>query len=162
MSPAEELRFLILGTQREGNRFFSALLAPLGLTPSQAEVLRCLAEADGLSLNALGRRLVCETGSPSRLVTSLVDRGLIERQDNPGDRRQVTLSLSEAGAQLAREVAAVEKRLHGWIEERLAPEEIATVSDGLRRMLAGTAAGNAVRERLHTAGKSKGHSRRRA
>ena len=54
MSPAEELRFLILGTQREGNRFFSALLAPLGLTPSQAEVLRCLAEAEGALLDMFG------------------------------------------------------------------------------------------------------------
>ena len=42
MSPPEELRFLILGAQREGNRILADRVSPLGLTPAQAEVIRCL------------------------------------------------------------------------------------------------------------------------
>ncbi|RIJ19988.1 MarR family transcriptional regulator, partial [Clavibacter michiganensis subsp. insidiosus] len=35
MRPAEELRYLILGAQREGARAYAAALAPTGLTPAQ-------------------------------------------------------------------------------------------------------------------------------
>lgn len=147
MTPEEELRFLILGAQREGNRVLAALLAPLGLTPSQAEVLRCLADAGSLSLNALGRRLVCETGSPSRLVSTLVDKGLVHRHEDPNDRRHVSLLLSDEGRSLEKQVRDVERRLHEWIGERLDPDAIACLSERLQRLLEDTNAGNAVRQR---------------
>src|SRR5512132_4399231 len=80
MKVAEELRYLVLAIQREGNRLLAAELKPLGITPSQAEVLRVLRDHGPLTLNALGGLLVCETGnSPSRLVDRLVARGLIQR-----------------------------------------------------------------------------------
>ena len=79
MRPEEELRFLILGAQREGNRLLAAQLSPLGLTPSQAEVIRCLGDYGSMSLRALGELLVCESGSPSRLVDALVSREIVAR-----------------------------------------------------------------------------------
>ena len=66
MKVAEELRYLVLAIQREGNRLLAAELKPLGITPSQAEVLRVLRDHGPLTLNALGGLLVCETSnSPS-------------------------------------------------------------------------------------------------
>ena len=38
MQPVEELRYLMLAVQREGNRTLTEALRPLDLTPSQAEV----------------------------------------------------------------------------------------------------------------------------
>src|SRR5215212_5438791 len=38
MNEVEELRYLVLAAQREGNRMLAQGLRPLGLTPSQAEV----------------------------------------------------------------------------------------------------------------------------
>src|SRR5687767_13058071 len=87
MHPVEELRYLILAIQREGNRILAADLKALGLTPSQAEVLRVLREFQPLTLTGLGELLVCETGtSPSRLVDRLVAQGLVQRQADTGDR----------------------------------------------------------------------------
>jgi hypothetical protein len=80
MKIVEELRYLVLAIQREGNRLLAAELRPLGITPSQAEVLRVLRDHGPLTLNALGDLLVCETGnSPSRLVDRLVAQGLVKR-----------------------------------------------------------------------------------
>jgi MarR family transcriptional regulator, organic hydroperoxide resistance regulator len=148
MSPEEELRFLILGAQREGNRIFAGLLAPLGVTPSQAEALRVLQDAGSLSLIALGSRLVCESGSPSRLVSTLVDKQWVARTEDPKDRRLVTLRLTRSGGQLARQVRKVEDRLHGWIAARLSSDDIAAVSGGLRALLADSAAEQAVAARI--------------
>jgi DNA-binding MarR family transcriptional regulator len=147
MSPEEELRFLILGAQREGNRMLAERLAPLGLTPSQAEVLHCLAIAGPLSLNALGRLLVCEAGSPSRLVDTLVGRTLVERTENPVDRRQVTLRLTSKGKRLALDAAKVEDELHGWIRQRLEAGGVSTAVKQMRRLVSGTTAGHAVARR---------------
>lgn len=147
MSPEEELRFLILGAQREGSRVFTSLLAPLDITPSQAEVLRCLSEAGSLSLNALGRRLVCEAGSPSRLVSTLVARNWVERREDDRDRRQVTLALTPEGVETEKAVREVEERLHGWISSRIPHAEIVSASRSLGKLLAATTAGKAIEER---------------
>lgn len=147
MSPEEELRFLILGAQREGNRLFAERLASLGLTPSQAEVLRCLDDAGPLSLIALGGLLVCETGSPSRLVNTLVEKAFVERNENPADRRQVTLRLTADGRRLATKVSKVEDALHSWIRERLGAGALAVTAKHMRRLLAGTLASDAIERR---------------
>src|SRR3954454_11517521 len=97
MTPAEELRYLILAMQREGNRLLAAGLRGLDLTPSQAETLRVLTDHQPLTLSGLGELLVCESGdTPSRLVDRLVKNGLIRREVDPGDRRQVHLTLTPA------------------------------------------------------------------
>jgi DNA-binding MarR family transcriptional regulator len=147
MTLEEEFRFLILGAQREGNRLLAERLAPLGLTPSQGEVLRCLADAGPLSLVALGGFLVCETGSPSRLVTTLVEKGLVGRQEDSADRRQVTLRLTAEGRRLAQKVSRVEESLHGWIGERMGAAALAATTGHMRKFLSGTQAGNAIARR---------------
>src|SRR5262245_41840403 len=97
MQPIEELRYLILAAQREGHRLLAEPLRPLGLTPSQAEVLHVLEDHEPLSLIALGDLLVSETGSPSRLVQGLVEDGLVERLPSAADKRMVTLTLTDRG-----------------------------------------------------------------
>jgi len=112
MQPIEELRYLILAAQREGNRLFADTLQPLDLTPSQAEVLRVLQDHEPLSLIALGEHLVCETGSPSRLVQGLVADGLVERVPSATDKRMVTLTLTTAGREKAANVQAIEAQVY--------------------------------------------------
>ncbi|MFI6778538.1 MarR family winged helix-turn-helix transcriptional regulator [Nocardia sp. NPDC050412] len=137
MRPAEELRYLILAIQREGNRKLSSELRPLGLTPSQAEVLRVLADHQPLTLAGLGDLLVCETGgSPSRLVDRLVAMDLIDKQTGSTDRRQITLGLTPAGGRLAAEVARVEERLYGAIDTATTGQPV----DETLRLLRGFAA----------------------
>jgi DNA-binding MarR family transcriptional regulator len=92
----DELRYLILAVQREGSRRLAARLRDAGLTPAQAEVLDVLRDRAPLSLAELGRLLICETGSPSRLVDVLVQRGLVTRTPSPHDRRVVSLGLTES------------------------------------------------------------------
>src|SRR3954469_1839470 len=83
MEPIEELRYLVLGAQREGNRVLTELLRPVGVTASQAEVLAVVRAGGPRPVREIGERLVCETGSPSRLVASMVDAGLLERGGRP-------------------------------------------------------------------------------
>jgi DNA-binding MarR family transcriptional regulator len=148
MKQAEELRYAILALQREGNRGLIAALAPIGVTPAQAEVLRVLKDYAPLTLAGLGDLLICESGSgPSRLVDRLVARGAVHRTTGKADRRSVTLVLTPEGKELAAGVAAVEAALYDTIDQVTAGQPIDELLRLARRMLAGSASGEALARR---------------
>lgn len=148
MQPIEELRYLVLATQREANRLFAETLRPWHLTPSQAEVLRVLQDHQPLSLIALGDLLVCETGSPSRLVQGMVDEGLIERSPSLTDKRMVTLTLTALGQERADNVAAMEARFYEANEELLKGTPIPEMLGLLWRFVDDKPAGMALARRI--------------
>ncbi|NUR28987.1 MAG: winged helix DNA-binding protein [Catenulispora sp.] len=145
MTPVEELRYLILAVQREGNRQLAQALRPHGVTPAQAEVLRLLQERQPLTLSGLGELLVCESGTnPSRLVDRLVAAGLVKRVVGEHDRRQVELTLTPEGVRVAGRVAGIEDELHRAIESAGSARDIDTVIAYLRTLADGSPAGEAV------------------
>ena len=117
MRTAEQLRYLILATQREGNRQLSAMLSEIGVTPAQSEALRIIADHGPLALGELGDMLVCDTGaSPSRIVDRLVAAGLVQRTPSEHDRRQVRLTLTPQGRDKANRVAEIENQLYDLLD----------------------------------------------
>src|SRR6185369_14391199 len=145
MRPVEELRYLILAVQREGNRQLAQALRPHGVTPAQAEVLRLLQERQPLTLSGLGELLVCESGTnPSRLVDRLVAADLVNRVPGEFDRRQVELTLTAAGQRLARRVAGIEDEIHRQLEKAGSARELSAVIGYLRKLADDSPAGQAV------------------
>jgi len=146
MTPAEELRYLILALQREGNRQLTEVLRPLGLTPAQAEVLQVLEQFGQLTLIELGERLVCENGSPSRLVKSMVNHGYVVRTPDPNDGRAIRLSLSDKARKLMPQLNAIEDAYNeevGKLAEGL-PISLDTALETFRGLVADTNAGRAI------------------
>ena len=96
-NPTTGLPFLLSQVGAHASAAFAERLAPLNLAPPHAGILWVIREADGLSQQALGDKLGM---FPSRLVLlldELEQRGLIERRDNPADRRSYALYLTKAG-----------------------------------------------------------------
>jgi DNA-binding MarR family transcriptional regulator len=148
MDQIEELRFLILGAQREGARGLTALLQDAGLTAAQSEVLAVIRDAGRpLTVREIGERLVCESGSPSRLVSSVVAAGLLARGQRAGDRRAVELSLTPAGKSALRDVAAAEGKLREWLSGTLTAKEREATVRTLRKLVADRPAGAAIARR---------------
>jgi MarR family transcriptional regulator, organic hydroperoxide resistance regulator len=149
MRAAEQLRYLALGAQREGNRWLANELRPLGLTPSQAEVLRVLGDAAPLSLSTLGELLVCESGTnPSRLVDRLVAAGLVERRPLETDRRAVVLTLTAKGEKLERRVRSIEDAMYAELDQAGSPAEVATAIEFLQLFVVGRPSGDALAARI--------------
>lgn len=147
MQPIEELRYLVLAAQREGNRLLSEALQPLGLTTSQAEALRVLEDWQPLALIELGSLLVCEQGSPSRLVAGLIAAGYVESTPSPDDRRKVVLTLTPRGREAAQRVRAAEAALHTALSSLLSSRQIEELLPIFRRLVAGRPAGDALARR---------------
>ena len=113
---------------------FAERLAPTGLTPAHAGLLRAVAADEGRSQQALAEQLGV---MPSRLV-ALVDElerdGVLERRRNPRDRRHHALHLTDTGRVRLRELGRI-AREHG--AEFLTPlddAERATLGDLLARL----------------------------
>ncbi|QUD86933.1 MarR family winged helix-turn-helix transcriptional regulator [Phenylobacterium montanum] len=147
MTPTQELRYLILAAERTGGRMLAAGLKHLGLTPSQAEVLQVLSESGPVSLSTLGGMLVCESGSPSRLVAGLVARGLVAREAAAEDARIACLSLSQEGRALVRQLKGLDDELTGKIAASLTPKQVEAMVAGMRKLLGHTPLGQAVARR---------------
>jgi len=147
MEPIEELRYLMLAVQREGNRTLTEALRPLDLTPAQGEVLRVLQEFQPLSLIELGDLLICESGSPSRLVNSMVEAELIERVTSTVNRRKVTLTLTEKGQEKAGRVREVEQKMYHTLSELLGDAALPEIQALLWRFIEGRPAGDALARR---------------
>ena len=150
MDSLEQLRYRVLAAQRDGNRTLTSLLKPVGVTPAQAEVLRVLDAPEPLTLSRLGERLVCEPGSPSRLVNSLVEAGLVTRRAHPSDARATRLELTADGRERASRVAAVETRFYDELRKRLTStgEDIEIALRVLREISGDGASATALRRRL--------------
>ena len=153
MRPAEQIRYLILAAQRGGNRQLASALRPLGLTPSQAEVLRLLADQLPLTLTGLGELLVCESGTnPSRLIDRLVTAGLVERVESSRDRRHVELTLTADGQQKADLIAGIEEQMYEFIDTAGAGHDTGAVIAYLRALVDDQPAGLAVQRRAEWPG----------
>jgi MarR family transcriptional regulator, organic hydroperoxide resistance regulator len=149
VSRAEELRYLVLAAQREGNRLLTALLRPLGLTTAQAEVISLLSDRKVLTLGGLGELLVCESGTnPSRLVDRLVTQGLVERIRSTTDGREVLLQLTNTGRRAAGQVAVVEGELYASLEVLAARHDVEATLALLHEFIRDLPSGQAVARRF--------------
>lgn len=72
---------------------------------AQVEILQRLADEPGLRVTELAARHRLATNTVSNLVQQMVLAGLVERREDPRDRRAVTIELSSSGAD----------QLHGWL-----------------------------------------------
>lgn len=86
---------LLLGDRE----FLVAAWAESGLTPSQGNLLYFLKPGEPATMAALARFLGCHDSNVTGLVDRLEGRGLVERQNDPADRRVKLVALTDAGAE---------------------------------------------------------------
>ncbi len=147
-SPLQELRYLILAVQREGNRWLSEMLRAADLTPAQAEVISILADREPLTLSGLGKLLICETGSPSRLVNSLVQKGFVAQDNHQTDRRAKLFYLTPNGKATLALIHKTEEEIDGFLSALLSDQEIKYTRSSLYKLLGGTAIEQAMLRRF--------------
>lgn len=107
LSLDRQLCFAIYAAGHAFTRFYKPRLEGLGLTYPQYLVFLVLWEEDGLTVKALGERLFLDSGTITPLVKRLEGRGLLERQRDEADERQVRVFLTEEGRGLREKATAV-------------------------------------------------------
>jgi MarR family 2-MHQ and catechol resistance regulon transcriptional repressor len=85
-------------------------------------------------VNVLGRKLLLTSGSITTAVDRLVERGLVHRTDDPGDRRVRLVALTTAGRRLIKPAFARHRSDLDDVVAVLAPRERATLVTLLRKL----------------------------
>lgn len=147
MDDLERLGLLTKAVSRESDRRLTELLKPLGVTPSQAEVLQLLDQHGPMSLGELGGLVLFEGGHPSRLVDRMVTAGMVDRQESADDRRRIQLSCTPAGRQLAAAATAAKEQFRVWLRAQLEGVELTPAMDALAAVLVGTSMQGTVSSR---------------
>ena len=144
---AEKFRYLILAAQRQGNRILKVLLKDIGVTPSQAEVISVLKHNQPVTLKALGSLLICEEGSPSRLVERMVKEKFVERIREEIDSRYVRLALTDLGNEKYLQIVAVETNLYEMLAKLYTRGELQQTNQMLSKLLVDSPLSYALNER---------------
>jgi DNA-binding MarR family transcriptional regulator len=124
--PSSEALLSILRAAAVLDHQLTEVLRPYGLTPTQYNVLRILRGAgrQGLCGREVAERLVSQVPDVSRLLERMEDLGLISRERDSGDRRNITARVGDKGLRLLdRTLPALEafeeSRFRGISTERI-------------------------------------------
>ena len=113
---------------------FAERLSPLGLTPAHVGSLRIIAASAGSSQQEVAERLGM---FPSRLVVlvdELQDQGLVERRENPRDRRIYLLHPTAHGTEILKSIGRVAREHQDALLAALNMEERAVLASLLSRI----------------------------
>lgn len=145
----EILRFLIKSCERESMGVFNNLLKDIHLTANQVEVLTVLDSYGPKSVKDLGGLLICEKKSPSRLVQSLINKGLLIKETSKQDKRVSLIALSEQGKQLLPEIHRQNDEFNKIIGKRIKDkDQITELIKILSSYLAGTESMEKIQRRF--------------
>jgi homoprotocatechuate degradation regulator HpaR len=114
---------------------FRPHLREKGLSEQQWRVIRALAEAGSMEINALGEVCHIHPASLSRMLPNLEKDGRIERRTDRDDQRYTIVSITAKGKALFQQVAKESEQIYASIESRIGSRELKTLYDLLDRTI---------------------------
>ena len=131
----EYLGVLIAAVRSRIKQVVLVQVAGFGLGPQQFWMLVGIHEQPGVSQAALAERVRADAPTVSRTLATLLDRGLVRSDHDPGDRRRSRLYLTASGERLARELKAVAEEVRAAVVDGMSAAEEAALRKGLQRIL---------------------------
>jgi MarR family transcriptional regulator for hemolysin len=130
-----ELGLLIARLARLWRREADQALADHGLSQATAHPLRVLSRRGKCARQGvLAEEMGIEGPSLVRLIDLLQAEGLVERREDPTDRRAKTLHLTSKGEAKADEINRILRRVRAFLLKDIAPEDLAITYDVLQRI----------------------------
>lgn len=118
----DHVGFLLRRAHQRHVALFLEQAGPHGLTPTQFAALFKVVELGRVTQNLLGRLTAMDPATIQGVVRRLTLRGLLQRADDPMDRRTAVLTPTEAGIALIDRSVACAQRSH---DAALAPLNVA-------------------------------------
>ncbi|PKR56019.1 MarR family winged helix-turn-helix transcriptional regulator [Thalassospira marina] len=101
------LCFSVYSTGHAFNRIYKPLLDRVGLTYPQYLVMVVLWQEDGQTVRSIGGKLFLESSTLTPLIKRLEGAGLLTRERDREDERQVRVMLTQQGRDLQKEAENV-------------------------------------------------------
>ena len=141
-----DLLFLLHDLARHSRMEADRRAAAQGLTLAQWKILMYLERQPGLSQKELSEILEVEPITIARLIDRLEASGMVQRRDDPADRRIWRLHLTRGAAPALKALAHERADMLDAITKGLSRAEIAAVATAMERMKENVIAGLRARE----------------
>jgi DNA-binding MarR family transcriptional regulator len=129
---AGRLGYLLKHARERLGELTAEVLAPFGVTGRQVGVLIAIDDRVPLSQQEVARRLGVDRTTMVDLIDELEDKALVQRRQDPADRRRNVVALTPAGtATLAAASRATQEAERRFLESLPAPQA-AAFRDALR------------------------------
>ncbi len=119
---------------RVGRSYADSFLKEKGVSRGQVPYLMELYHHDGVSQDFLAQKAAMDKSTAARAIQKLEAAGLVRREQNPQDKRENLVYLTEAGRQIH---PYVKQLMSQWIQlvtEEVSEEEMRVLVDILERM----------------------------
>ncbi|HHS7809033.1 MULTISPECIES: MarR family winged helix-turn-helix transcriptional regulator [Pseudomonas] len=117
------------------DRIIDTHMEPHGITAAQFKVLIIMAQFGVDTPAELCRHLSLDSGSMTRMLDRLEQKGFLVRQRSEGDRRQVQLKLTEQGQQLADRLPHIGADAMNELAGAVTTDELKTLEYILKKIL---------------------------
>lgn len=121
---------------RRSQAYLTRELEPIGLSAATYSPLLALFRHDGQSQEELAAHVGVDKAAIKRAIDSLVEGGLVVREDHESDKRAYRLKLTSLAHERRQEIQKVLEAWEAIITEGFAPEERMMASALLERMVA--------------------------
>ncbi len=106
-----QLCFPLYAASREVTRRYKPFLDEIGLTYTQYVVMLVLWEEGSISMHELGKKLYLDSGTLTPLLLKLEGKGLISRERNEKDVREMIISITDKGTGLKVQAREIPSRI---------------------------------------------------
>jgi len=124
--------FRVLSPIHQANRQVSLhidrLLADLGVSAQEGQILAFIAARDGVPVSALVRLIGVAKSTMTSILKRLERNGLVRRDANPGDGRSAHLSATAKGRRAGAVARARVLDLEGRLQRRLSEADLGTLA----------------------------------
>jgi DNA-binding MarR family transcriptional regulator len=125
MKPHQCIFFQLAKASQAGARHWNECVAEFGVTAVQGMVLAFLAEEDEVTSGSLGSRVKFDSATLTGIIDRLARAGLVERKNNPDDRRAILICLTEKGKAVGNEIQGrIEPENRSFLSNLTDEEEI--------------------------------------
>lgn len=129
--------FYISQIKQLQNRIFERLLSENGLDISggQGRILFVLWKADNLTISEISTQTSLAKNTVSIVIDGMIAKGIVTRETNPANRRQVIISLTEAAKKMQEKYAKISEEMVSLFYAGFSEEEILIFENYLFRIL---------------------------
>ncbi|MDD4170722.1 MAG: MarR family transcriptional regulator [Syntrophomonas sp.] len=126
--------FRLAALSRKISRTYNTLCSQYGITATQSFVLFDLLDNEGSNVKDIAFRIQLDSPAVTGVIDRLFKEGLVQRAEDPSDRRSLQIFLTPRGRQLAEELLPVGREFNNNTQAGYNQDEIEIFENYLKRL----------------------------
>ena len=131
---SQHICFNLGRVMRRINSYYQQRLSPFGLTVSQFFVFNALWIGDGFSFSELAERVYLDSSTLTGIIDRLERDGLVERRQDPQDRRSIQVFLTPKAKKAGPRVLELANELDASLRQSFPKADMETFEGVLRAL----------------------------